>query len=394
MLDDDREHDTIPVEGFNLSYDREPLDSGFVDDQIESALIRTGQHLPVATHRSHPAVHIPDYASASLNVLPGQQMVTNTALPPDIVARLHQQQAPRPSKGVTFDGRTSAPVYERRKKETRDKYLRTNSEEYGGAHVETGGEPMIRKDDRRQVRDRQPLDQQHSGADESEDNEERSSSIASRNSNASFAGSTDQHQHQSRQRSHRTQRSAITASEFNITTGQSTAPDTWLAGQQQVGPKVASSANVMSKDSRIGRGPEFPVVQVAPEQVAFSERHGADRGTTKHPRQHSSSYLEGGSVSDTGGTASISDKEASISQTIAMGGSAGTPPGSRSERRARVRDNQQSSNERSIGDGAGSSQSLKSQGGIGTGSGGLSKKSNSTTQLSLSGKLFASTAVR
>lgn len=371
--DDD---DTMPMEGFNPVHNRDELAGDLMGDSMRGA----GRHLPDTAHHSHPAVHLPDYSMVSTsNIRPGQPMVASSvAISQEMAAR--DPQAPRrQSKGVTFDGRTSAPVYGRRKRETRERYLRTNSEEYG--HVDSG-DPASQKIDTRQMA-RQPGGQ-HSGAEESE-NEDRSSSIASRTSNASYAGSTDQHpQGRHHQVGRRSQRAAITASEFNITgTGQGLASDSWLAGDQphQQPARLASG----SRELRAGRGPEFPVGQMVGEPIAGG-KHGSGNGAKRYPSQHSSTYLEGGSVSDTGGAASISDKEANSSQATALGGSTGTPPGNKSERRARVRDNQQSSNERSIGDGAGSSQSLKSQMGPGTGSGGLSKKSNSTTQLSLSGK--------
>lgn len=376
-LDDD---DAMPMEGFNPVHNRDKLAGDLSGDPMNPELLRrTGRHLSDTAHRSHPAVHLPDYSMVSTsNIRPGQPMVASSvAISQEMVAS--EQQAPRrQSKGVTFDGRTSAPVYGRRKREMRERYLRTNSEEYG--HTDSGDRASQKIDTRQMAR--QPGGQ-HSGAEESE-NEDRSSSIASRTSNASYAGSTDQHpQSRHHQVGRRSQRAAITASEFNITgTGQSLASDSWLAGDQphQQPTRLASG----SRELRAGQGPEFPPGQMAGEPSTSTGKHSS--GAKKHPSQHSSSYLEGGSVSDTGGAASISDKEANSSQATALGGSTGTPPGNKSERRARVRDNQQSSNERSIGDGAGSSQSLKSQMGPGTGSGGLSKKSNSTTQLSLSGK--------
>lgn len=380
LVDND---DTIPMEAYNPVRNRDKLAADFVTDPMNPpAFMRVaGQHVPGTAHHSHPAVHLPDYAMAfASNVRPNQSIVghSTVTLPPEMLVR-DQQVPQRQSKGVTFDGRTSAPVYGRRKRETREKYLRTNSEEYGAGDAGRI-EPSGQRIDTRQ-RARQPSGQ-HSGAEESEDNEDRSSSIASRTSNASYTGSIDQQgRHHAGRRS---QRSAITASEFNITgTGPSLASDSWVGSQQQQQQQSAYPA-AGSKEHRVGRGPEFPMGQTTGEPVPVP-RHGSGDGAKRRSR-HSSTFLESESVSDTGGAASISDKEAGSSQATALGGSTGTPPSNRSDRRARVRDNQQSSNERSIGDAAGSSQSLKSQMGPGTSSGGLSKKSNSTTQLSLTGK--------
>lgn len=214
---------------------------------------------------------------------------------------------------------------------------------------------------------------------EDSDNEERSSSVASHTSNVSY--SVGDHQVQA---SHT--RGAITASEFNISSGRNPR-ESWLASEQdhdREGSYVHHTAAQRSS-RRMSRGSEFPAAQQQQQQDQPTNQPSRDRasklqqhiqpsagGTSPQRLTH-----EPGSLSDTG-AASLSDKEAA---------SMGTPL-SRSERRARVRDQQQSSNERSIGDGGGSSQSLRSQSGGQTSGGGLSKKSNSTTQLSLSGKLI------
>jgi hypothetical protein len=276
----------------------------------------------------------------------------------------HQlQAATRYGKGVTFDGRTSAPVYGRSRQQ--DNYLRTASEDhdsYGDrmAGMQLGGglsqAPGL------------------SEADDS-DNEERSSSIASHASNASYTAGDHQ-----MQPSHT--RGAITASEFNISSGRNPR-ESWLANEQECeeerrGSYIHHTAGQRRPSRRASRGPEFPAARHEHLSQPSRDRSAApvsQQQQTAQPLSVSPQRLthEPGSLSDTG-AASLSDKEAAVM---------GTPP-SRSERRARVRD-QQSSNERSIGDAGGSSQSLRSQS-CGQTSGGLSKKSNSTNQLSLSGK--------
>lgn len=177
------------------------------------------------------------------------------------------------------------------------------------------------------------------------------------------------------------------------------------------GPTSGSRQPGGGRERRRSRGPEFPAFAGGPHSepaIVGSSVVGGPIGSDNHQQrssshrrshgqqqqQHSSSLHEGGgggggSLSDTVAP-SLSDKDLGTLGTL--GGSTGTPPSRLESRRARVRDQQQqqSSNERSFGDGAGSSQSLKSQSGAGggVGSGGLSKKSNSATQLSLSGKFI------
>lgn len=301
------------------------------------------QPLAQQAHRPQPELPKPLHGSqptASARAPNQHQMMVETHAP-----------ATRPGKGVTFDGRTSAPVYGRRSRQTelRDSYLRTNSEEYP-----VGGQVM--------------LSEQLGGQDESEENEERSSSLASRASAGSYS---------------RQKPSALTASEFNLGANQ---------GQ--------SSADHPARERRPSRGPEFPASQTPINEGASSaSRHHSPGASRDKKASTLATFQEVGSLSDTGGHTSLSDKEQPQHQQSGGSGSrsgqvarshsnsAETPP-SRSERRARVRDSQQSSNERSFGEATavGSSQSLKSQsGGLGA-SGGFSKKSNSTTQLSLSGK--------
>ena len=283
-------------------------------------------------------------------------------MPPTTAMDQPQQKQIRASKGVTFDGRTSAPVYgQSRQRDPRENYLRTSSEEYD-THV----------DKSMRLQPNAPTGDL-SGAEDSEGEvEEGSSSIASRASNASYTAGD--HQMQPVQ-----SRGAITTSEFNISTGRNPR-ESWLADE---GPhddgKPYGRSGPPREARRASRGLEPP-----PQQAEQSTRDRPPKATPHQQQVRQTATLptaprllhESGSLSDNG-AASLSDKEAAPM-------SGGTPP-TRSERRARVRDQQQSSNERSIGDGGGSSQSLRSQSGIQT-SGGLSKKSNSTTQLSLSGE--------
>lgn len=289
------------------------------------------EHRTDLTHRSHPIINIADYVQQPYAT---PQQVQQHHQPHQLMQHpplAEDQTSSRASKGVTFDGRTSAPVYGRSKRSSRENYLRTNSEEYRNSRAA-----------------------EQSPAEESEDNEEQSSSIASKASNGS----------------EKRQRATITGAEFNV--GRR-AP--YSSQQRDERHLLATTSGESSRDSksatrRTSRTAEFS--QLEPRRV--------------HSKQHQS-VLDAGSLSDTGGAASLSDRDAG-SQASRLGPDAGsgeTLPG-RSERRARVRDqHQDSSNERSIGDAGGSSQSLKSQSGPGNSSG-LGKKSNSTTQLSLSGK--------
>ena len=301
--------------------------------------------------RRSPVVGAPDYSWRSMPVY-------NVGQAEQLAQQQQAQHQLRACKGVTFDGRTSAPVYGRRKRESRESYLRANSEEHAPEAA--------------QQQHRATVCPEQSGAEESEDNEDRSSSIASKASNASYSASDHHMQLQQQQQQQQQPRaSTITAAEFNIQTAEPASRDSWPSQQDERLHLEAIAAT--AKQRRPSRGPEFP--NFGTQEARGQQRHRASRARQRQ-------LHEGDSFTDTGG-ASLSDKEPGglgsnvSSSEIAAG---------RSERRARVRD-QQSSNERSFGDGAGgSSQSLKSQSGMGSASGGLSKKSNSTTQLSLSGK--------
>jgi len=252
---------------------------------------------------------------------------------------------------------------------------------------------------------------------ENEDGE-RSSSIVSRASNASY--SVGDHQLQA---SHT--RGAITASEFNISTGRNPR-ESWLADDHVQDAQRAynahhnyradSSHNTQTLEPgerRSTRGSDYPTSTPSSQrhhhleaqrnelaQNQSKETHRQAASVSIHQQQHQQQQQhqtggtslhrltqaeQPGSFSDTG----ASDKEQQVGLTASGMTAGGAHSGDyRSDRRARVRDQQQqSSNERSIGDGGGSSQSLRSQSGGQTTSGELSKKSNSTTQLSLSGKL-------
>lgn len=358
--------------GLDEDYQRTHAASGSMSPP-QAAMIHPVKH-DRHQHHHHRQLHQQHHQPESYSRdIVGEQPVEvprymQRVLPVPIQAqKLDQKQgAARHIKGVTFDGRTSAPVYGRSK--PRNDYLRTTSEEhhsYGErAHTMAHPPPIV-------------SDHHTGGLSEARDtdNEERSSSVASHASNASYTAGDHQVQ-----ASHT--RGAITASEFNISTGRNPR-ESLVASEQErederLGSYLQHTADQQRSSRRPSRGPEFPASRYQDHLHQSSPR---DRNV-QHHQQHQAQPLsvspqrlsqEPGSLSDTG-NASLSDKEVAA---------IGTPP-SRSERRARVRD-QQSSNERSLGDGGGSSQSLRSQS-CGQTSGDLSKKSNSTTQLSLSGE--------
>lgn len=400
---------TIPASDYNTQDE-------FANLRLEPSLIEH-QRRPT-TYRSQPVVSMPEYSSLHRQMI---QPGSRESLEQQQYLQQQQQQQQqlaqsvqhRPAKGVTFDGRISAPVYGRRKKETREKYLRTNSEEYAAKGAETcpGRNVLVDKAIKSHLA-RDSIEGDVSAPEESEDKEEGSSSIASRASNASYSGlehypnEPQQHQQQ-HQAGTGVRGGVITASEFNLSGMEYWPPSQHEDSRQRLssheGSHELSQTTVPGKDRRISRGPEFPNFSSQQEQPLVSERHARRRRTSpkhQYQQQHhqqpitSLSYHETDSFSDTGLASTFSDKDiGSQGATATFGGGSGADIGSgtspsKSERRHRVRDQQHSSNERSIGDGGGSSQSLKSQsGGIsGSGQPGLSKKSNSTTQLSLSGK--------
>lgn len=317
----------------------------------------------------------------------------------------------RGSKGVTFDGRTSAPLYggnRRRHERSEEQYLRTNSEEANtySLGARTGhGQHSSSSHDAEQAHARHARlatgydDARHAlsgpemGAGDSDvdaEDERPSSSIGSRDSYAAHS------QHASRA-AHTKRSSGASNSEFaaaSVSAGGSHRRDSWITedAHEPAGTRFADDIDESPQQQHHHHRQSLESGDVA--RGRKSRRH-------RHEQHQLHQRLEAGSLSDAGGaTTSLSDKadgaQAGASTSTLAGAQSShlpdvaTPPSApKSERRARAHREHQSSNERSVGgqaDGGGSSQSLKSQSNLGGSTGGgLSKKSNSTTQLSLSG---------
>lgn len=292
----------------------------------------------------------------------------------------------RTSKEVTFDGRTSAPIYgrqNRRKESLEPNYLRTNSEEYGehqaGQHYQRhpyqpnlgqrglNGE-LLRSEDAGFMSDEQEI----------------VSSVVSHES-PERPNFPQTHLSQVDLHKRRLKSMPLTAGEFNLD-GKSAEHTQYQEDQLQ--PPTTSSRSTIRQSRPTAQRQQEMASGDASVQSSQANKDSHKRSTPKtiamQQKQHSGgSFLEAVSISDNeGGVSLVSEKEATNSGSLA----APTSSSRSAEKRARVRD-QQSSNERSVGDGVGSNQSLKSQSGGASGSG-LTKKSNSTTQLSLSGKFY------